>query len=317
MSFRTALTEMFGIRHPILLAPMGGVSGGRLAAAVTEAGGLGLIGAGYGDPAWVAREYDAAGNTPVGIGFITWSLAKQPGLLTETLARKPAAVMLSFGDPAPFADEIHAAGAKLICQVQTVADAHAAVEAGADLIVAQGTEAGGHGGDRATLTLTPAVIDAVAPLPVVAAGGIADGRGLAAVLALGACGALVGTRFFAAAESVGHDAAKARIVAATGDGTRRTTVFDIARRLDWPARFTGRAIDNDFMDRWHGREVGLATALDSEEKRYRAAAAAGDFETAVVFAGEAVDLIDDIPAAREIVERMVAEAKSALTGALR
>lgn len=311
MAFKTALTEMFGIDHPVILAPMALVSGGRLAAAVSSAGGLGLIGGGYGDPDWVAREYDEAGNAPVGIGFITWTLTRE--LLTQVLARRPVAVMLSFGDPAPFADAIRDAGAKLICQVQTVAGAHAARDAGADLVIAQGTEAGGHGGDRATLALTPAVIDAVAPVPVAAAGGIADGRGLAAALALGACGALIGTRFFAAAESVGHDNARQRIVEATGDGTRRTTVFDIVRRRDWPGRFAGRALENDFMDRWHGREAELAGALDSEEPRYATAARDGDFDTGVVFAGEAVDLIDSILPAGEIVERIVAEARDILS----
>ena len=121
------------------------VSGGRLAAAVSHAGGLGLLGGGYGDDDWIEREWARAGNARIGCGFITWSLAKHPQLLDGALSHQPAAVMLSFGDPRPFAPAIHRAGAKLICQVQTVAQARVFMEAGADVIVAQGTEAGGHG----------------------------------------------------------------------------------------------------------------------------------------------------------------------------
>ncbi len=321
MTLRTRLTEKLKIEHPILLAPMGGVAGGRLAGAVSEAGGLGLIGGGYGNRAWLEQELAAAGNRRVGCGFITWSLAKEPQLLDLVLAQRPAALMLSFGDPRPFAERIKAAGSVLICQVQTQGQALEALEAGAEIIVAQGTEAGGHGGTRATLPLVPALVDLVrkrAPeAMVVAAGGIADGRGLAAALALGAEGVLVGTRFYAAAESLGHAKAKARIVAAAGEDTVRTTIFDTVRGYAWPDRLTGRALRNDFTARWHGREPELAQQLEDEAERYRAAAAAGDTETAVVFAGEGADLIKDLPPASEIVARLVAEAEAALTAAAR
>ena len=120
---KTALTELLGIEHPILLAPMGSVAGGRLAAAVTRAGGLGLIGSGYADGDAVRRELTAAGNTPVGVGFITWALDRRPEALDAALTSKPPAVMLSFGDPAPYADAIHAAGSRLICQVTTLEQA--------------------------------------------------------------------------------------------------------------------------------------------------------------------------------------------------
>jgi nitronate monooxygenase len=315
MALRTQLTELLEIDHPVLLAPMGQVSGGRLAAAVTAAGGLGLIGGGYGDPRWIEAEIAAAGNARVGIGFITWSLARKPELLDQALTHAPAAVMLSFGDPAPFAPRIKAAGAKLVCQVQTLAHAARAAEAGADVIVAQGGEAGGHGASRGTLPLVPAVVDAVAPIPVAAAGGIADGRGLAAALMLGAAGVLVGTRFYASDEALGHEAAKARIVAARGEDTLRTTVFDIAREYDWPTGYTGRAIGNDFAHRWHGKEADLVAAGARERERYGAAAADGDIDTAVIFAGENVDLIDAVVPAGDIVARMVAEAEARLAAA--
>ncbi len=220
--------------------------------------------------------------------------------------------MLSFGDPRAFARTIKAAGCKLICQVQDMASARLALEAGADLLVAQGGEGGGHGGGRATLPLVPAIVDAFAPIPVVAAGGIADGRGLAAALMLGAEGALVGTRFYASHEALGHRAAKEAIGAAGGDETTRTTIFDAVRDLDWPTPYTGRALRNGFVARWHDRERELAAALEQERGRYRAAARDGDVDTAVVWAGEAVDLIHSVESAGDLVRRIGSEAEAQL-----
>ncbi len=142
---KTRLTEFFGIEHPIVSAPMALISGGKLAAAVTSAGGLGLIGGGYGDSAWLEREFGLADGARVGCGFITWSLARTPELLDETLQREPATVMLSFGELQPFAERIHAAGIPLMAQVQTLEHARRALDAGAEIVVAQGGEAGGHG----------------------------------------------------------------------------------------------------------------------------------------------------------------------------
>src|SRR5947209_7947678 len=142
---QTRLTELLDIEHPVLSAPMGFAAGGRLAAAVTAAGGLGLIGGGYGERDWLEREFAAAGNARVGCGFITWSLQRKPELLDLVLGHSPAAVMLSFGPPAVFAPAIKQAGALLICQVQCMRHAREAMDAGADIIVAQGAEAGGHG----------------------------------------------------------------------------------------------------------------------------------------------------------------------------
>ncbi|TMG77165.1 MAG: nitronate monooxygenase, partial [Betaproteobacteria bacterium] len=148
---------------------MGSVAGGQLAAAVSRAGGLGLIGGGYGNADWIRREFQRAEGARVGIGFITWSLAKQPQLLDLALEHKPSAVMLSFGDPRPFAEKIRASGAKLICQVQSLAIARQALEAKADVLVAQGTEAGGHGGERSLFALLPAVKDLAPEKPLLAA----------------------------------------------------------------------------------------------------------------------------------------------------
>jgi nitronate monooxygenase len=318
MAIRTALTEAFGLEYPIVLAPMGTVAGGQLAAAVSTASGLGVVGGGYGDPDWLVRELalvQAATDRPWGIGLITWHATAD--VVELALRYRPAAFLLSFGDVRPFAPAIKDAGCTLICQVQDVEAAREAVAAGADFIVAQGSEAGGHGAVRATLPLVPAVVDAVAPVPVLAAGGIADGRGVAAALMLGAHGVMIGTRFSAASESLTHEQAKARIVAAHAADTDRTRVFDIIRGYRaWPAPYTARAVRNDFFARWHGREGALEAALESEMPPYQQAMAEGDFETALIFAGEAVDLIDAVVPAAELVQRIGVEAEVRLRDGL-
>ena len=320
----TAITRLLGIDHPVLLAPMGGVAGGALAGAVSAAGGLGLIGAGYADPAlgfgsdrWIRGEFARAGNRAVGIGFITWALGRRPGALDVALESGPRAVMLSFGDIAPYAAKIRDAGAILICQVQTLKDAREAAEKGAQIVVAQGTEAGGHGADRATLPLVPAVVDAVAPVPVAAAGGIADGRGLAAALMLGAGAALIGTRFWATPEALGHANQKALIERSGGDDTLRTKVFDTARGIVWPDPWTGRAIRNAFSEAWHDRDDELRAEGPAMRERFFAAQREGDTDTAVTFAGEGLDLIADRLRAGALVGRIVDEAVEAMAAAPR
>ncbi len=317
----TRLTQMLGIEHPIISAPMGLAAGGKLAAAVTEAGGLGLIGGGYGDAEWLMREFAAAGSARVGCGFITWSLALKPHLLELVLAKVPVGIMLSFGELAPFAERIKAAGAMLICQVQTLALAREAVSAGADVIVAQGAEAGGHGIERTTFTLVPEIADylaGAAPNTVLAAaGGVADGRGLAAALMLGADGVLVGSRFWASAEALVPPSFQAAAIAAEGDSTVRNRVIDIARRLDWPKPFTARVMKTRFAMDWHGREDELAepATLEREEARFWNAFRAGDVDNTCVFASEAVGLIRDVAPAGEILRRMVREAEELLARA--
>lgn len=318
MTISTRLTERFGLTHPILGAPMAKASGGRLAAAVTRAGGLGFIGGAYGDTDWVAREYDNAGNTAVGCGFITWKLTDNPALLSRVLERKPAALFLSFGDPAPYGAEIAAAGVPLICQVQTLRDAQHAAAIGAAVIVAQGAEAGGHGRSRATMTLVPEVADWLArqapDILLVAAGGIADGRGLAASLMLGADGVLVGSRLWATEESLAHPNMVAAAVAATGDDTVRSSVMDVARRLNWPAVYTARVLRNAFTDRWHGDLQGLIANAEAEAARWSAAWEAGDTGVANTFVGEAAGLIHDRPPAGQVIAAMAAEAEALLQG---
>ena len=318
VAIRTALTETLGLEYPIILAPMASVSGGRLAAAVSNAGGLGLVGGGYGDSDWLRNELSVAKAEtmrPWGVGLITWATTLETVQLA--LSYGPHMFMLSFGNPRPYVSTIKEAGCKLVCQVQDLEGARAAKAAGADIIVAQGTEAGGHGATRATLPLVPAVVDVVAPTPVLAAGGIADGRGLAAALMLGAQGVLMGTRFYAATESLGHRRAKECIVAAEGGQTQRTRVFDAVRRYEWPDGYTGRALCNPFLERWDGREDGLRAALDTEGRAFQEAVKKGDFDTAMVWAGEAVDLIAAVAHAGELVRSIGAEAELSLRSANR
>jgi len=198
-----------------------------------------------------------------------------------------------------------------------VAGARQAVEAGADIIVAQGTEAGGHGGARATLPLVAAVVDAVPDRPVLAAGGIADGRGLAAALMLGAQGVVCGTAFCAAEESLVHTAARRLLPEAEGDATLRSTVFDIARAKNWPEEYTLRTLENAFSTRWHGRTEALRADGETARKAYHDALENGDFQEAAVIVGEAIDLVHAIEPAADILTRMVEEATTRLSGASR
>lgn len=292
-------------------------AGGRLAAGISEAGGLGLIGGGYGDADWLTKEFAAAGGRPVGCGFITWSLATKPALLDLVLANEPKAILLSFGDPAIFAARIKNRGVVLICQVQTRRDAERALDCGADVVVAQGSEAGGHGEKRGTFCLVPEVADLIAKSSpdalLCAAGGVGDGRGLAAALLLGADGVMVGSRFWASEEANVsrrmHDAA----LAANGDGTLRSQVMDLARKLAWPSRYTARVLRNEFTARWHGREAELVTVADEEAETYRRAWAEGDPDKSNTFVGEAVGLIDNIEPVATIMDRMVRRASDLLS----
>jgi len=310
---KTRLTEFFGIEHPILSAPMALISGGRLAAAVTSSGGLGFIGGGYGDSDWLQREFGLADGKRVGCCFITWSLARKPELLDETLERQPATIMLSFGDLQPFAEHIHAAGVPLMAQVQTLDHARQALDAGAEILVAQGGEAGGHGMTvRSTFTLVPDVVDLAAERApetlVLAAGGVADGRGLAAALVLGADGVLVGTRFWASPEALVSPRAHQRAVGASGDNTYRTRVYDVVRRLDWPPEYNERALSNPFVDGWHGNEAAMLSSLPDAVSTFEAAVAAEDFDAAAILVGEAIGRIDSVRPAADIVVDMAAEA---------
>jgi nitronate monooxygenase len=296
------------------------IAGGKLAGAVSGAGGLGFLGGGYADdPSWFEREFAAAGNQPVGCGYITWSLRQKPEIFGHVIERKPKAIFLSFDDPEPFASQARAAGIPVFCQLQTRADAERALDIGADVIVAQGTEGGGHGGARAAMTLVPEIADLIAKRSpdtlLCAAGGIADGRGLAAALLLGADGVVVGTRFWASKEALVHPNLHAAALAASGDSTVRQSVLDIVRGRAWPDRYTGRVLENDMVRQWRGREAELRAARDGEVQRYRTAAEGGDASVAATIVGEAVGLITSIEPAADIVDSMVRQAQERLHAA--
>lgn len=317
---KTRLTEEFGIRHPILCAPMALICGGCLAAAVSDAGGLGILGGGYagalgGEPD-LENELALLKGRKFGIGFITWALDRSAQALDETLKHAPYCVFLSFGEPKTYAKKIHDARAKLICQVQTLKHVEQAIDAGADAIVAQGMEAGGHGASRSTLPLVPEVADHLAKRApktlLLAAGGIADGRGLAAALMLGADGVLVGTRFWAAAEALTPQEMIDRAVRASGDDTVRTKAIDALRGVPWPPEFSFRVLKNKFTAEWAHRETEAAAARGSLAGAYAEARKRQDLDMYLTVVGEATGLLQDRPSAASIIQDMVAQAESLL-----
>jgi nitronate monooxygenase len=247
-----------------------------------------------------------------GIGFITWRLEQQPDLLELVLDHTPKAIFLSFGDLRRFAPVIAASSSLFIAQVQSLDEAKSAADLGADIIVAQGSEAGGHGGSRATFPLVPAVVDAVGTIPVVAAGGIADGRRLAAALMLGASGVVMGTRFYCSRESLAPDDAKARALTASVDHTIRSSVFDVLHEYDWPSPYRLRTLNNRMTDKYANDLEGLRSDKRTQIARFEQGLASGDYDIAPIIVGEAVDLINDLPSAAAIVAQTVLEATARL-----
>jgi nitronate monooxygenase len=315
VALRTTFTELMGIDAPVALAPMGGLAGGALAAAVSNGGGLGLVGGGREGRQWLERELDLVTeltDKPWGIGFQSWSASSDD--VEFALGYRPHAVMLSFGDPVALAARVTDAGVRLIVQVTDLEETEQAMEVGADVIVAQGTEAGGHSGTRATLPFVPTVADLVAPTPVLAAGGIADGRGLAAALCLGAAGALLGTRFEASTEALVDPEAVKAILEAGGGDTERSRVLDIARGAPWPSRYPARTLRNEYTERWRDREDELE-ADQSAQAEYRRRVAAGDPAVIPVWASEAIDLITSVSPAADVVAELTSEAAAALNRA--
>lgn len=317
MTLSTPFTKFFCLRHPIALAPMGGSAGGALAAAVSNGGGLGLVGGSMEPVDWVEAQLVIAAeqtDKPWGVGFLSW--AADVNTVKRALRHQPRAVMLSFGDPRPFIGPIRDAGAALIIQATDLDEAREAVDIGADVIVAQGTEGGGHGArrGRSTLPFVPAVVDLASPTPVLAAGGIADGRSLAAALTLGAAGVLIGTRFQAAIEALVDPAITKAILEGHGQDTQRSTVLDIARGAPWPAKYPGRSLGHPFLEQWRGREAELA-ADEAAKRAYQQAVASGEFPPQPVWASEALDLINDIQPAADLVDALATRAEEALARA--
>ncbi|HEY5173899.1 MAG TPA: nitronate monooxygenase [Acidimicrobiia bacterium] len=314
----TRLCDLFGIDHPILNAPMGGGDApGRLAAAVSNAGGLGLIGGTtIGGAEWLADQIRIAReltDRPFAVGFIS-HLPGAAELMAVALHEGVRIIAHSFADPTPFVQTAHEAGALVLCQIRTVDAAERAAGAGVDVVTAQGTEAGGHTGRMSTMPLVPAVVDAVAPVPVVAAGGIADGRGIAAAMMLGAEGVWLGTRFLGTHECGVSDAYKARVIEASGADTVLTEIFDIAAGIPWPDGVSGRALRNRFANRWENREDELRVWATRHRDEYRSLG--GDSETTekAVWAGEATSFVRGTESAGEVVRQLAAHAAEVLRG---
>jgi len=303
----TYLTASWGLRYPIIGAPMAYVGRGRLAHAVSGAGGLGMIGIGSTESVDFLRQEvaTARGSDQMrfGIGMHTWAVEKRLDLLDAAIAARPFLISISFGSPAPYVERLHQEGILLATQVNTREEAVQAERNGVDLIVVQGTEAGGHvTGQVSTLPLLQSVLEAV-NVPVVAAGGIASPRGVAAVLSAGAEGAWIGTALLASRESEHTEQARARIVQARETDTILTRAFDVAQGLAWPERYPGRALRNAFTDQWHPRIEELSQDGEARQQ-LREAITARNYDLAFIYAGEAVGLVNRQQPAAEIVQHL-------------
>ncbi|HET6626309.1 MAG TPA: nitronate monooxygenase [Nocardioidaceae bacterium] len=300
---RNWLTERFELTVPVIGAPMAGPGEGALAAAVSAGGGLGMIGVNASrDAGWVAAQADlaGAGGQRFGIGLMAWALESRPEQLDAAVAAGPALVSVSFGDFEPHVTRLKEAGIAVTTQAGNLDEALRAERAGVDLVVARGAEAGGHGRDEVgTLPLLQTVLEHVT-VPVVAAGGIAGPRGLAAVLAAGAVGAWVGTAFLGCPEAGNTSAARRALFAATDAGTSYGRVFDVAQQLPWPPEFGGRGLRNTYFDTWSDRLDELAHD-DAAAEQLRAARADEDFDTAYLYAGQGVGLLREERPASDVL----------------
>jgi NAD(P)H-dependent flavin oxidoreductase YrpB (nitropropane dioxygenase family) len=321
----TPFCRAFGLTAPVVQAPVGAATTPQLAAAVSNAGGLGTLALSWTPPGSVRQQIRATRaltGRPFAVNLVLeWD---QHERLRVCADERVAAVSTFWGDPGPYVEAIHACGALHLHTVGSAEEARAAVDAGVDVIVAQGWEAGGRvRGEVATLALIPAVVDAVRPVPVLAAGGVADGRGLAAVLALGADAAWVGTRFLLAQEANVHHEWRRRIQAASETGTVYSTLFD----RGWPDS-PHRTLRNSTVQAWEraGRPVAptrpgegdlIARAPDgSPLYRYGLDAALsgtrGDVEALALYAGQSVGIVKDIVPAAAIIDQLINEAAKAL-----
>ena len=314
---RTRVCDLLGIEHPVALGGMGSVYSPPLVAAVSNAGGFGAMGCHYLDADGVRAGIAAVRertNKPFALNFLLFDVNEDG--FAVALASRPAGIAFAWPRPEqdlkPYVVRAHDAGAKVTFMAGGVPEAVRAAEAGADIIIAQGSEGGGHVGWQGSLPLIPMVVDAVAPLPVLAAGGIADGRGLAAALALGADGVLLGTRFLATEESPLHPNFKQAIVDADGHDTLLSEIPDLAAGRVWPGAMS-RSRRNRFIERWAGREWALRQRQAEALASVQAARKAGDIDEAPLSMGQDAGLIHDIPKAGEIVTRMVAEAEQILS----
>jgi NAD(P)H-dependent flavin oxidoreductase YrpB (nitropropane dioxygenase family) len=314
---RTPVCDLLDIEHPIALGGMGSASSPAMTAAVSRAGGLGAMGCHYLTPEQVRERAEAARketNKPFGLNFLLFDVREDA--FAEALRFRPAVMQFAWArqeqDLKPFIERSHEAGCKVTYMVSTVKEAERAVKAGTDIIIAQGSESGGHVGWMGTMPFIPMVVDAVGDnVPVLAAGGFADGRGLVAALSLGAQGILLGTRFLASVESPLHPNFKQAIVDSDGHDTQLSEIPDIAAGQVWPGAMT-RSRRNKFIERWAGREWYLRQNRAEAIAKLRAAREAGDVDEGPLSMGQDAGLIHDIPSAGELVRRIAAEAEEIL-----
>jgi NAD(P)H-dependent flavin oxidoreductase YrpB (nitropropane dioxygenase family) len=314
----TRLCDLLKIQHPIALGGMGGGhTNAELVAAVCEAGGFGALGCAF-LTAQQIRESTAAirsrTSKPFALNFLLFMLDED--CFAVGLKEKPAAIAFAWPRPdqdlKQYINRAHDAGCKVTLMAGGVPEAECAATAGADIIIAQGTEGGGHVAWMATMVLTPMVVDAVAPKPVLAAGGIADGRGLVAALALGADGVLLGTRFLATNEAPYHQNFKQAIVQSDGHDTILTEIPDVALNMIWPGAMS-RVARNKFVERWAAREWALRQRQAEAAAQVMTAYKTGDIHEAPLFYGQDAGLIKDIASAGEIIRRMAKEAENILS----
>ncbi|WP_113964389.1 NAD(P)H-dependent flavin oxidoreductase [Mycobacterium shimoidei] len=308
----TQWSRAMGLAVPIVNAPMGGVAGGRLAAAVTAAGGLGMVGMGSAGSASSLRAELQHVRGRFGIGLVDWVMRQEPELFDAALAARPVLLSVSFGTDLSWVTPAHDAEIATATQVYDVDQARRAQDAGIDVLIARGAEGGGHGEAKiALLPLLDAVLDAVS-VPVLAAGGIASPRSLAAVLAAGASGVWLGTCLSACPEALTSDAGRQALIAARETDTTATRVFDVGRGRPWPQRFPSRVLRNDFVARWDGHEDALADDPGAQAE-LAAAIEAEDYRVAPVDAGEGVGKITGVEPVADVIERLCAGAESLLT----
>lgn len=320
---RTWLTEQFELTLPLISAPMAGVSGGRLAASVSAGGALGMIGVSpTASAGWLRSQLELAAESgrPYGVGLLGWALELSDAHMKQVIAARPDLVSVSFGEVERWVAPLHDSGIALAAQAGNLLEAFDLEDMGVDIVVVRGGEGGGHGRNEvATLPLLQAVLNEV-DVPVVAAGGIATGRGLAAVLAAGAAGAWVGTAFTCCPEADTPLEAQEAIVRAELGDTVYGSIFDIAQQVPWPAAYGGRALRNQFTEIWQGRERELAAgtpAAVAASDQVRAARQADDVRYAPVYAGQAAGLVDsERPVADVLAEFATAAAHLKAVAAL-
>lgn len=315
---RTRFTQMFGLQYPIMSAPMAMHSGGQLAAAVTRAGALGSFGGIHRTkgPDWLQTEIEyirSQTEGPFGVGFITGFIPMLKPLFDAAIEAKPPVLALSFGRPSSYIEQAKAAGSKVVCQVQSFESAREAAAAGADILVAQGNEAGGHTGTMNLLPLLARIVDAFPDIPVLAAGGISSGRALAGVLAAGADGAWVGTALLATPECIEvSDDHKRLIIESDGEDTVFTRAYDIIFGMPWPEGIGERVRRNRFTDEWAHREDDVRVQREKLASQFADVGDRPDLDRDAILYGQGAAFVSAIRPAADVLRTICDDAERIL-----